>query len=63
MNRPAPFSFLAAALSLCAPALRADAAVSSGLEFFENKIRPILVDNCYKCHSSRRRKAQGQSLR
>src|SRR5690349_23803019 len=21
------------------------------LDFFENKIRPIFVDNCYKCHS------------
>ena len=20
-------------------------------QFFENKIRPILVNNCYKCHS------------
>ncbi len=59
MNRPAPFSFLAAALSLCAPALRADAPVSSGLEFFENKVRPILVDNCYKCHSSRAEKLKG----
>ncbi|NOY00501.1 MAG: DUF1549 domain-containing protein, partial [Verrucomicrobia bacterium] len=24
----------------------------SGVIFFEKKIRPILVDNCYKCHSS-----------
>jgi hypothetical protein len=22
-----------------------------GIEFFEKKIRPLLVDNCYKCHS------------
>ena len=22
------------------------------LEFFEKKVRPILVDNCYNCHSA-----------
>ena len=27
------------------------AADSSGLEFFEKKIRPVLVSECYKCHS------------
>lgn len=29
------------------------------LEFFENKIRPILADNCYKCHSTMEGKAKG----
>ncbi|MFK5920851.1 MAG: PSD1 and planctomycete cytochrome C domain-containing protein [Verrucomicrobiota bacterium] len=24
---------------------------AAGLEFFENKIRPVLVDKCYRCHS------------
>src|SRR5918999_1414228 len=24
---------------------------SEGLEYFEKKIRPVLVDSCYKCHS------------
>jgi hypothetical protein len=23
-----------------------------GLEFFEKKIRPVLIDSCYKCHSA-----------
>src|SRR5688500_13027765 len=27
--------------------------------FFESKIRPILVDNCYKCHSLEENKAKG----
>ena len=27
--------------------------------FFENKIRPILVDNCYKCHSQQSAKVKG----
>ncbi|MFT6596684.1 MAG: hypothetical protein ACJAT3_002667, partial [Akkermansiaceae bacterium] len=22
------------------------------LEFFENKVRPLLVDKCYRCHSA-----------
>ncbi len=29
------------------------------LEFFESKIRPIFVDNCYKCHSSQSEKLRG----
>src|SRR5579883_1939359 len=28
-------------------------------QFFENKIRPILVDNCYKCHSHEAPKLKG----
>ncbi|HYR58140.1 MAG TPA: DUF1549 domain-containing protein, partial [Chthoniobacteraceae bacterium] len=28
-------------------------------EFFESKIRPILADNCYKCHSVEKGKAKG----
>ena len=27
------------------------AADAAGLEFFEKKIRPVLVSECYKCHS------------
>jgi len=29
------------------------------IQFFENKIRPILVDNCYKCHSQQAEKVRG----
>ena len=25
---------------------------AAGIEFFEKKIRPLLVDNCYTCHSA-----------
>src|SRR6185369_6440662 len=28
-------------------------------DFFENKIRPILADNCYKCHSAQAQKVKG----
>ena len=29
------------------------------MQFFESKIRPILVDNCYKCHSHDAAKHKG----
>src|SRR4051812_6223145 len=31
-------------------------------EFFEKKIRPILVENCYKCHSHDSEKVKGGLL-
>ena len=42
-------------LVLSAPALSAppDAA---GIEFFEKKIRPVLVEHCYECHSAEAKK-------
>lgn len=32
---------------------------AAGMEFFESKIRPLLVDNCYKCHSHQSEKVRG----
>ncbi|HEX4350416.1 MAG TPA: PSD1 and planctomycete cytochrome C domain-containing protein, partial [Verrucomicrobiae bacterium] len=32
------------------------------LDFFESKIRPVLADNCYKCHSSQAEKVKGDLL-
>lgn len=32
------------------------------LDFFEKKIRPVLVEKCYKCHSAEHKKAKGQLL-
>jgi hypothetical protein len=32
---------------------------AQGLAFFESKIRPVLVANCYKCHSAAAGKAKG----
>ncbi|HEX2852846.1 MAG TPA: PSD1 and planctomycete cytochrome C domain-containing protein [Opitutaceae bacterium] len=34
----------------------------SDLQFFESKIRPILVENCYKCHSREADKVKGGLL-
>ncbi len=42
------FSAVLSSLLCAAPAARADA----GVEFFEKKIRPVLVDHCYSCHSA-----------
>src|SRR3989442_3894633 len=45
--------WLAALIALIAfgrPALAIDD--PEGIEFFEKRIRPILVDHCYKCHST-----------
>ena len=39
---------LALAGTLAAPA----AEHAAGMEFFEKKIRPVLVETCYKCHST-----------
>ena len=38
------------------------AAEPEGIEFFENHIRPLLVQNCYKCHSEEAGKAKGELL-
>src|SRR5206468_6720034 len=32
------------------------------IQFFENKIRPLLANNCYKCHSQQAEKVKGGLL-
>jgi hypothetical protein len=34
----------------------------AGLEFFEKKIRPVLVERCYSCHSAKAEKLKGALL-
>jgi hypothetical protein len=34
----------------------------SGLEFFEKRVRPILVERCYECHSTTAKKVKGGLL-
>src|SRR5690242_9412106 len=53
--------------SACAVLVSASAALAAeptagGIEFFEKKIRPVLVDNCYKCHSAGAEKVKGGLL-
>lgn len=45
-------------VSAAAPA----APSGKGVEFFENKIRPVLVEQCYKCHSATSEKLKGDLL-
>ena len=40
------------------PVARAD----EGIEFFENKIRPVLIEHCYQCHSSDSKSVKGGLL-
>jgi mono/diheme cytochrome c family protein len=56
---PQIFALLAGAVSLLPLAVRADVPAAAGADFFENKIRPILVNNCYSCHSSSAPKLKG----
>lgn len=32
---------------------------AEGIAFFEKKIRPVLVEHCYECHSSRAKELEG----
>ena len=38
------------------------ASADHGIEFFEQKIRPLLVERCYECHSAQARKLKGGLL-
>ena len=38
--------------SACAVPARTRADDSAGLEFFEKRVRPVLVEHCYECHSA-----------
>ncbi|MEJ7591987.1 MAG: DUF1549 domain-containing protein [Planctomycetaceae bacterium] len=56
-------AIVVAILALClTEAVRADEKLpeptAEGIKFFEAKIRPVLIDQCYRCHSS-----EGQGVR
>jgi hypothetical protein len=40
----------------------ADDQPAAGIDFFEKKIRPVLADNCFKCHSTAQKKKGGLLL-
>ncbi len=55
-------SALVFALGCCylgATPLRAATPDAKGLEFFERKIRPLLMERCYECHSTEKGKTKG----
>ena len=43
------------AISVALPQLRAN----KGMQFFESKIRPLLIKSCYECHSEEAGKRKG----
>src|SRR6185503_17617494 len=55
---PALGLVLAGLVSLC-PAARAAGPDSPGLELFEKKVRPALVEHCYRCHSAQAKSLKG----
>jgi hypothetical protein len=62
-SRPHQFLWPAAlALALLAPAARAAAPAAAKVEFFEKRIRPVLVQHCYKCHAAGAKKIKGDLL-
>jgi hypothetical protein len=48
-------------VAFCTLLPAARAAESGGTDFFEKKVRPVLVDHCYKCHSAEA--AAGKNLK
>jgi cytochrome c553 len=48
------------ALLPSAPAPAADEPSAAGIEFFEKKVRPVLVKHCYACHSAEAKKLKGE---
>ena len=52
----AALTFLGLSFAVAAHAADPD---RRGVEFFEGKIRPVLVEHCYKCHSAEAKKARG----
>jgi len=55
------FSLWTYGLAIACQSLRAFASdpTPAQLQFFENRIRPVLAENCYKCHSTQSEKIKG----
>ncbi|MGC3972328.1 MAG: hypothetical protein QM775_34800 [Pirellulales bacterium] len=47
------------AVSCARPSPAAETDGAAGREFFEARIRPVLVEHCYKCHSTAAGKTEG----
>ena len=58
MNKSKSAFILSGALAMALPAF-ADEPTKEQLDFFEGKIRPILSEKCYKCHSLESGKSKG----
>jgi uncharacterized membrane protein len=68
MNKSPKYSWnwtwclLLAASSLLSSAKLRAADSPDGIEFFEKKIRPVLMAKCYRCHSAEAKDLQGGLL-
>ena len=47
-------------VSMASPSLEAEEPTAEQFTFFEEKIRPVLAEHCYKCHSSRSKKLKAE---
>jgi hypothetical protein len=62
-SRIIPYSWLVlACLANIVDAANDKAADAAGIAFFEKRIRPVLVEHCYACHSADKKKKQGGLL-
>ena len=59
MRTPAVVLGLIAFLLLCTARARSAAPDDAGFDFFEKKIRPVLIAHCYECHSAKAKKLKG----
>ena len=48
-----------ARLALCATLISASVFADEGTDYFENKIRPVLAERCYGCHSAKLKEPLG----
>ncbi|HZU36231.1 MAG TPA: c-type cytochrome domain-containing protein, partial [Gemmataceae bacterium] len=55
----APTCVLLAAHAVTMTPARAQTATPAGIEFFEKKVRPVLVESCYRCHSTKAKHVKG----
>lgn len=53
ISRPIGIALVLVAVAMASPAMaQAPRTEEAKLEFFEKKIRPVLIDNCFNCHSA-----------
>ncbi|MEO6567522.1 MAG: PSD1 and planctomycete cytochrome C domain-containing protein, partial [Opitutaceae bacterium] len=62
LPRLAAVSLIAISGTKLVPSLNAAAASDEGLKFFGDKIEPVLVQQCYECHSSKAKKLKAGLL-
>src|SRR3982750_2304320 len=58
-THPHAAPIFSSAFSLLACGISSAAEPAESVEFFEKRIRPVLSEQCYKCHSSTSEKLKG----